>query len=208
MTCARTYLELNKNAHERTTRKKCLFCHATVNPRVLDASKAYRKDYRMMAMDPRSDYTCIQCDIFIGHQNDLDRHLRNECSNRTTFCRLCRGMFMVCKEWEHIASCPGRVKCELCDWYGDKMRKDEHLRVVHDKFYCHSCKDVVTTSMWNEHVQNQCPMRWMHCSFCSVSAQLPLYKNHLQTHINEWSEKMIQSIQELSTLEKTMTGPT
>lgn len=203
MTCARTYLELNKNAYERSTTKKCLFCHTTVNPCVLNAEKAYRKDYRMMAMDPRSDYKCIQCDVIVGNQNDIDRHLRNECPNRTKFCRLCGVLYKACFEFDHIASCPGMTGCSLCEWYGDKSKLEAHLRVCHDKYYCHNCKDMVKTSIWNEHVQNQCPMRWMHCQFCSVTAQLPFYKMHMHSHIKEWTEKISTCVQELSKLEKT-----
>lgn len=200
MTCARKYLGLNEHRSVRDEVKKCLFCSTTVDPRTLNAKKAYRKDYRMMASDPCKSYTCVQCERIIGDQNTLDRHLQNDCPNRTKFCGFCHGMYTARFELRHLAFCPGFATCGMCKWRGDKKELNVHMKTAHDKYHCFNCSHDVDLSVWQDHIQTECSMRWMNCKFCDVTAQLPMYKEHLMTHIKEWSDQISHCVEHLSEL--------
>lgn len=199
--CARKYLELNKNRQDRVFVRKCLFCSSTVNPQSLNASKAYRKDYRMMAMDPRTDYKCPQCGVLVGDQNDMERHLQSECPQRTTLCKACHSMYVVNDEVAHKEMCLGMMSCPLCEWRDDKVAFALHLSDAHNSQYCYSCHTAVPSTNWERHVRRQCPNRFIHCKYCNVSAQLPLYPKHAREHILEWSRQIAEITEECFILE-------
>jgi hypothetical protein len=203
MTCARRYLELNKNRNERSITKKCLFCNAKVNPQLLNASKAYKKDYRMMAMDSRSDYSCVHCDTFIGTQNELDRHLQLQCDYRTKFCTACKGMYIAKDEEIHFSSCPFMMSCPCssCDWRDDVKKFDGHLLNIHDSKYCYNCDTVVLDRAWTRHMEATCPNRMIYCKHCSISTTLDAYKVHLRDHILDWTQKIQGAMEDLTTLD-------
>lgn len=132
MTCARDYLQLNEPRNNRDRWKKCLVCDCETTPVTLNAQMAYEKDFLLMSLDPRKDLDCPydDCD-FQGGQNELDRHLRDDCHHRLKYCHDCRRFYVFQNYEKHMIFCKGWQICGLCEMAVRNRNLTKHLRERH-----------------------------------------------------------------------------
>lgn len=195
--CARTYLELNKEASNRSTRKKCPTCPSVTNCRRLNASNAYEKDYRMMAEDPRTDYACFHKDkgcAFVGNQMDLDKHMKT-CDHRTVSCRDCHDMFPMTFEKQHEQTCPHRFSCRICEERIRVVDATSHFMNAHQSTLC-VCDEFVSLDRIAFHRSRECPRRRIRCEECGHEVYAMNRKTHLTVHLTS-AVKAVQEAQAL-----------
>jgi len=176
LVCARNYLELNKAKETRSHRKKCLFCPEECYPEMLNASRAYEKDFLLMSMDTEKTHKCHSCD-FTGGQTELDHHLRLECPDRFEYCTHCRKSFQV-SDNEHKRSCPLYVNCRMCPDYilADKIQ--EHYQSAHSRRLCSYC-----TGLFPMHEEHECGYQVVSCTICHANIFMKNRASHYQDHV-------------------------
>lgn len=201
--CARQYLELNKPFRQRKASLKCLLCPTVGNPQKLKgANDAYIKDYMYMSIDLRSDYACFHSTsgcAFKGTQNELDRHIQNECQYRMTTCQ-CNALYRVVDAQEHFASCAFYHKCPVCATYVLWDGYHAHLSSAHQLVACRhvGCDKLMSLAAQESHMARECPYRSLRCDLCSNLKRVCDYKDHLVAHIQQHQMRMVQLTGQLS----------
>jgi hypothetical protein len=199
--CARRYLELNRPRAERSAVIKCPLCPATMNPRRLNASLGYEKDFLFMTLDTRNDIRCPYEDKgckFGGTQTELHRHIVSECPHRKVYCDLCRMNYTASEEEDHKSECMGRVYCDVCEERIPRIDIDNHLREEHQVARCRDCSGIIFYDEEENIHMAQCPMRPIQCAHCNESNPAVEHRNHLISHMDR-IQVHIQSLhQELS----------
>jgi phage FluMu protein Com len=210
MMCARDYLQLNKPASERVFSRKCLMCPTTVNPMVLrGADRCYAKDFMLMSIDPRTDYACFHSEKgcgFTGSQNDLDRHMQNECPYRMTSC-LCGRMYRANEKQQHFASCSHYSSCRVCGEYIAFNVLHEHLEKKHAKVLCRhiGCNKLLALDALEAHMKERCPHRSMACPRCSAMSTAFEYPNHVMGHVQDDKKHIDRLMSQVTMTMKHMT---
>jgi len=186
LTCARRYLELDVPKKQRCTEKRCLHCQTVVNPRLLNAFSAYKKDYLLMTMDSRV-YDCIHdgCD-FVGTQIENDHHIRSDCPHRLMYCHGCRGHCKANRMDLHIQKeCQGYANCPHCQERILQKMMNQHMCDAHKLRCCHSCQRWMDESRLDFHAQEECPFRFVKCTYCNVFIMSFDLCNHYRLEL-EW----------------------
>jgi hypothetical protein len=144
---------------------------------------AYQKDFLLMAMDNHTAYPCIfpECS-FKGCQNDLDRHVHEECDYRVIFCRekKCKKTVLAKDlerhKWE---DCIGFDVCLECHALFRSSQIRQHLEEEHSYKECNFCN--ISYSQIQEH-EHKCVYRPVQCKFCNMIVYLNDSINHLDQH--------------------------
>uniref|UniRef100_A0A6C0D120 TRAF-type domain-containing protein n=1 Tax=viral metagenome TaxID=1070528 RepID=A0A6C0D120_9ZZZZ len=204
LTCAREYLQLNKNFNQRIETRKCLLCTQTINPQQLQKScMIYAKDYMYMSMDDKI-YPCLHSECsFQGTQSDLDRHLQEECCYRSIKC-VCHNFFRFNELEAHQRQCQHYKHCEYCPSTQTVpillKNYDAHLKRAHGLVVCPNlgCRSMLKldTSEQQDHIQKECVYRVVGCNFCTSSCMYKEYSNHLLMHTKSQSTKIISLMEE------------
>lgn len=184
--CARKYLELDTEQSLRPFERKCLLCSAVCSPRSIHAQQAFEKDYLWMNLDPKI-YPCFHSQLgctFQGKQNELDRHIQNECDFRIEFCVDCLQPFPFRQKDQHCSVCSARTKCPNCSEYVLLTGIHSHLIHKHNLVYCKDCKDLVQIEHLDEH-KRVCPCRKHLCSICKKKVDWKRYWAHLRNHFDD-----------------------
>lgn len=185
--CARRYLELNKSRAERPCIIKCPLCPATLNPRRLNASAAYEKDFLLMTIDTRNDIRCPYDEKgckFDGNHMDLHKHVVSECPHRKVYCQLCHATYTASLEDDHVFECIGRVCCDVCEERIPHDDIDAHLRDEHHVARCGDCGGIIFYDEEEDTHRIVCPMRPVQCTHCNEFHPASEYHNHLIHHID------------------------
>lgn len=196
--CASKFFHLNTPVRMRPNYLKCLFCPATCDPRVLNAESAYEKDFMLMSLLTRKDIPCFHSDLgctFKGNQNEMDRHIQDECVHRITKCQ-CGTFHKVIDTPEHYKECRYYKQCPCCkDWkHVDVMVK--HVELDHYSKFCAHCHKVYFIHTIAEHVLT-CTMRLVNCDFCNNHVMYSKMGEHLMFHITTASQKMKNCMEQL-----------
>lgn len=177
--CARTFLELNKPQALRSNTKKCPFCPALCNPMLLNAWKAYRKDYLLMSIFnekincPYKVEGCPYQDFHMG----IDKHLQSQCGFRYTKCS-CGEFIKINLLSSHSKTCKDYSICNFCN---ESIHYDfmySHIENKHYQKKCMYCQTFFTLSEINVHV-HECPLKPIECQYCHLFFFQKNYKNHI-----------------------------
>lgn len=212
--CARDYLQLDMPSTQRVAFRKCLICERSVNPRqfVSTTENVYRKDKMLMSLDTRKNIPCFRTEEdkceFTGTQNELDRHLQQECPGRTVVCKGgCGETFKSWKEKDHQATCTFYTSCAHCVTVQPML--DEELRThmfqLHKEVRCQDCKIYIHESRVVGH-RKECPKRVVNCVVCKKSHFFVDMKKHLSEHIRFQAQEistLTSHIQSQQTILKT-----
>lgn len=166
--CARDFLGLNVMPRLRPDSIRCLFCHATTNPRYLNANNSYRKNYGLRdALDAdlrrlNTSVKCQRCDMECDSHEKLDEHLYFECGGSMRVCRF------------------------GCEYAGSKDSIADHNDMCpHQTTTCSLCSRRITLANYHKHVRAECTMRLKVCLYCSREVRAMDMRHHLQSHITE-----------------------
>ncbi|NDA64577.1 MAG: hypothetical protein EBX50_21490, partial [Chitinophagia bacterium] len=185
--CARKYLYLNIfPSSTRPDSQKCLFCPTTVDPRFLNAQNAYEKDFMLMSIMSRKDYPCFHSElgcVFQGGQNELDRHMQNQCQYRMTRCE-CGYFYKVIDGPQHYQ-----------EWIVAE-RMDAHI-VKHKAARCTYCVEIFPESIFDAH-KEKCPYKPQSCELCHVSISKKNMREHLMSHVTKASQEVQSFVNQLT----------
>lgn len=207
--CIRGHLQLNKPWGERAEVLKCPLCPATTNPQRLKAQTAYEPDYRMMSMDPATDYACFHSERgckFQGGQMELHKHM-GQCAFSTIACRYCHQYLEKRHEKEHKAVCPRLIDCVVpgCHERIGQSLQDIHrhrIDVHHDKICIH-CQEWIKADAHESH-EVSCPHRPTACRHCVDRPQKKDRQKHLQMHMSEVASSMEFMTRQMASLRTRM----
>jgi hypothetical protein len=187
--CARVYLQLNEVIHKRKKIVKCLFCDVITNPQTLNADNSYKKDYRMMVSDGKTDYKCIHEDLcsFTGSQMELECHVRSKCQYRMCFCVDCHVRYRA--DTNHSNFCKARLTCFSCGEHVLKTKLSQHLEEKHNRKKCLYCKKVYQKHMLPDHTDH-CQYKPIECSICYKYVKKGLLYGHLKKHKNYFQSQI------------------
>jgi len=152
--CARRYLQLNTSSASRTSSLRCLTCPTTVDVSKLPSSGegVYHRDFMLMSIDQRRDYTCPhKCGSFSGgNQCELDRHCSGEaCTGRLMACRGgCGTWIPTNEEMAHMSICAHWKKCDMLNcnhWFFTPDSYETHLEEAHQHARCNHCGCFITS---------------------------------------------------------------
>ena len=197
VTCARAYFQLHLPPHQRDTKKKCVFCPATINLQTLhNADMCYEKDDMLMSIDDRKDYPCLHnvsgCS-FKGSQCGIDDHLQNECNFRKMWCS-CGVLYIAGEAQTHYESCTHHTRCIMggCTTYVRHELMSDHLKHEHGVIQCchMDCQELLLVADYEDHIQRTCLSRRVTCEDCNKSIRATCYKNHLLQHVNEENDRI------------------
>eukprot|EP00734_Pompholyxophrys_sp_LG126_P000046 Pompholyxophrys_sp_v1_NODE_2_length_20472_cov_5.132586.p11 type:complete len:244 gc:universal NODE_2_length_20472_cov_5.132586:14041-14772(+) len=193
--CARTYLQLNKPKKNRPSSVKCLFCDSTANPQTLNAETSYKKDYRMMVTDDKSDYTCVHDKMcpFTGTQTELERHLQTSCMYRVCFCNDCHVRYHAHQNHERV--CKARKMCFCCRKRVLHYELSEHFEKEHSLVKCDYCCRYYKSSLLVDH-QKECGCRPITCSICHDDVHHHHIHYHLEGHILYFQTQLDKAMSE------------
>lgn len=185
--CARTYLQLNKDRHERVPQRKCVLCPRVVNPSSLSVeSRCLRKNRIYMRLDP-AVHPCFHtgCD-FRGTQCELERHLEKECLQRTVRCP-CGASFSVASAQDHQKGCCHYTQCRVCEAHVPLDGWKKHLRREHDLVACShvGCLDTMAPHQLEKHLVSECRHRLVSCTFCREKKIFHGMATHMSRHLAE-----------------------
>jgi hypothetical protein len=203
LTCARQYLELNKNSNHRIASRKCLLCPQTVNPAQLrKGHTVYQKDYMYMSMDDKI-YPCLHSECsFQGTQNDLDHHLQHDCPYRSVKC-VCHNFFLFDEIQNHQRNCIHFTKCDYCPSTPNTppiLLKNYscHLKRAHGLVLCPNvgCSCILKEEVVRDHCEKECYYRQVGCNFCPSSCMYKDFSNHLLYHTQSQTLKITTLMEE------------
>lgn len=193
--CARTYLQLNKPKKNRPSQIKCLFCDSITNPQTLNAETSYKKDYRMMVTDERTDYKCVHDTMcpFTGTQIELERHLQNSCRYRICFCNHCLVRYHA--QQNHDKICRAKTTCYNCRQRVLLADFSRHLVEDHHLKRCEYCPKYFKPSLVVEH-EKVCDLRPITCNVCYDSVPYYSIHKHVDGHILYYQSHLDKAVTE------------
>jgi hypothetical protein len=199
VTCARDFLQLNRPKNQRDYEKKCLVCPVKINPRYLGpADSVYTKDYMLMSLDKKTDYTCFHEDkgcLFQGTQNELDRHLQQDCMFRMTSC-ICGKFFRLHEEPIHRQTCQYFKQCPKCNEFFNIEKFSQHMFERHDLVKCAhvECEHWCSTENQIQHMEKECKYRSIACKHCKILIRVFCLPEHVASHIQHHQKEMEQLV--------------
>jgi hypothetical protein len=158
----------------------------------LNAKEGYEKDFMLMSLMSKKDYLCFHSEKgcpFKGTQNELDRHIQNDCDFRMTMCD-CGFFHQVLDTAKHQRNCPLIMKCDLCDEFLRKNKYHDHLLMTHCVRQCGLCLEKVPHDQIQIHERDQCKERLVDCPVCTFPINHRILGEHLLAHSTKATEEI------------------
>lgn len=181
--CSIKYLELDQSSLDRSFFKKCLFCASIVYLHHLTIEKSFKVDFPLMIKDHLSAHVCKLCNMYVGTQLNVYKHLQNDCPMFWIECE-CKKIFKRIDIFFHQYSCDRYHFCPLCSKHVLVKEVSDHFRHVHDLILCNLCKIHIPQEFFDAHVTNECLERLVSCEYCSQLINFSKLNEHLEDHLD------------------------
>lgn len=193
ISCAISYLHLNKSVEDRTN-VKCLFCSKHCDTKILTTNNSFCFDFWQIRENNFSEGVCPFCFKIVN--TNLPDHILKTCPYFYEQCSCGRVTTKECMSL-HVKYCTHYIQCKICRQHIKKFDFELHCFDHHDLFLCEPCGQYIISDDYFSHRNYRCPKRNISCEFCDKEIQFSEYEEHLLQHENDIQDAL-QSLREMS----------